>query len=155
MAVNKGKIWEKCFQESWEQSFPNSFILRIPDQQSGYFNASKNISDFICFNFPYLFLIECKTIKGNTLPFSNLKQYERMLPYENVKNIKTGFIVWWQDKGVTAWVPTKSITQMKEEKKKSIHVDYVKNKLYNIVEIPNVIKRVYPKCDLKILLGGN
>lgn len=93
MAINKGKIWEKCFQESWEQSFPNSFILRIPDQQSGYYNASRNISDFICFKSPYLFLVECKTIKGKTLPFSNLKQYERMLPYENIKYIKTGFIV--------------------------------------------------------------
>ena len=152
MAINKGKKWEVCVQESWEQSFPSSFIIRIPDQQSGYLGTSRNVSDFIAFKSPYLFLIECKTIKGNTLPFSNLKQYERMLQYEDIENIKTGFLVWWQDKGVTAWVPTKSIYLMKEDNKKSVHVDYVAQKLYNIIEVKNEIKRVYPKCDLSVML---
>lgn len=154
MALNKGKIWEKCVKESWESSFPNSFILRLPDQQNGYFGTSRNISDFIAFKSPYLFLIECKTINGNTLPFSNLKQYEKMLNYQNIPNVKLGFLVWWQDKNVTAWVPLDSVTLLKEENKKSIHVDYVIQKLYDIVQIPNIIKRVYPKCDLSVLMDG-
>ena len=153
MAVNKGKIWEKCVEESWGNSFPDSFILRLPDQQNGYFGTSRNVVDYIAFNSPYLYLIECKTIKGNTLPLFNLKQYERMLAYNKVNYIKIGFLVWWQDRGITAWVPLDTITQLKKENKKSVHVDYVKDKLYNIVEIPNIIKRVYPKCDLTILGG--
>lgn len=153
MAVNKGKIWEKCVEESWGNSFPNSFILRLPDQQNGYFGTSRNVVDYIAFNSPYLYLIECKTIKGNTLPLSNLKQYERMLAYNKVVYIKIGFLVWWQDKGITAWVPLDTITTLKKENKKSVHVDYVKDKLYNIIEIPNVIKRVYPKCDLTVIGG--
>ena len=151
MPVNRGKIWERCFQESWEKTFPSSFILRLPDQQSGYIGTSRNISDFIAFKSPYLYLIECKSIKGNTLPLSNLKQYERLLGYEHLDNVKIGFIVWWCDKGVTAWIPLDSITQLKKENKKSVHVDYVKDKLYNIKEIPNVIKRIYPRCDLSSL----
>lgn len=153
MAVNKGKIWEKCVEESWGNSFPNSFILRLPDQQNGYFGTSRNVVDYIAFNSPYLYLIECKTIKGNTLPLSNLKQYERMLIYNKIGYIKIGFLVWWQDKNITAWVPLDTITTLKEENKKSVHVDYVKNKLYNIIEIPNVIKRIYPKCDLTVIGG--
>ena len=151
MAINKGKIWEKCVEESWGNSFPNSFILRLPDQQNGYFGTSRNVVDYIAFNSPYLYLIECKTIKGNTLPLSNLKQYERMLAYNKVDCVKIGFLVWWQDRGTTAWVPLDAITQLKDENKKSVHVDYVKNKLYNIIEIPNIIKRVYPKCDLTVI----
>ena len=151
MPINRGKIWEKCFQESWEKTFPSSFILRLPDQQSGYIGTSRNISDFIAFKSPYLYLIECKSIKGNTLPLSNLKQYERLMGYIHLPYVKIGFIVWWCDKGVTAWISLDSITQLKLENKKSVHVDYVKDKLYNIVEIPNVIKRVYPRCDLSIL----
>ena len=154
MTLNKGKIWEKCVKESWESSFPNSFILRLPDQQNGYFGTSRNISDFIAFKSPYLFLIECKTIQGNTLPFSNLKQYEKMLNYQNIPNVKSGFLVWWQDKNVTAWVPLDSVTLLKKENKKSIHVNYVIQKLYDIVQIPNIIKRVYPKCDLSVLMDG-
>lgn len=151
MAVNRGKVWERCFQESWEHTFPSSFILRLPDQQSGYLGASRNISDFIAFKSPYLFLIECKSTKGNTLPLTNLKQYGKLLEYARFLRVKIGFAVWWVDKGVTAWVPLSSVTAIKEEGKKSIHVDYVKDGLYNIKEIPCVIKRVYPKCDLRIL----
>ena len=154
MTLNKGKIWEKCVKESWESSFPNSFILRLPDQQNGYFGTSRNISDFIAFKSPYLFLIECKTIQGNTLPFSNLKQYEKMLNYQNIPNVKSGFLVWWQDKNVTARIPLDSVTLLKKENKKSIHVNYVIQKLYGIVQIPNIIKRVYPKCDLSVLMDG-
>lgn len=151
MALNKGKIWEKCVKESWERSFPGSFLIRLPDQQSGYLGTSRNISDFIGFKTPCLYLIECKTIKGNTLPLSNLKQYDVLLQYKDIKDVKIGFLVWWQDKGLTAWVPLNSITQLIKEEKKSVHVNYVLDKLYNIIEIPNVIKRVYPKCDLTIL----
>lgn len=154
MALNKGKMWERCFQESWKATFPSSFILRIPDQQSGYIGTSSNISDFIAFKSPYLYLIECKSTKGNTLPLSNLKQYERLLLYKDLPYVKIGFIVWWIDKGVTAWVPLHSVTDIKNDNKKSIHVDYVKKKLYNIIEVPNTIKRIYPKCNLSVLIGG-
>ena len=152
MAVNKGKVWERCVQDSWMSTFPSSFILRIPDQQSGYLGASRNVSDFIAFKSPYLVLIECKTTKENTLPFANLKQYERLLQYEGIPYLKAGFLVWWQKQGITAWVPVKSILEMKNDNKKSIHVDYVTQKLYNIIEVKNEIKRVYPKCDLSVIL---
>lgn len=154
MAINRGKIWERCIKESWERTFSSSLILRLPDQQSGYFATSRNASDFIAFKSPYFYLIECKSIKGNTLPLSNLRQYEMLMEYRNIQNIKIGFMVWWYDKGVTAWVPLDSVTQLKKENKKSIHVDYVTKKLYNIIEVPNVIKRVYPKCDLSVIMGG-
>ena len=153
MTVNKGKIWEKCVEESWGNSSPDSFILRLPDQQNGYFGTSRNVVDYIAFNSPYLYLIECKAIKGNILPLSNFKQYERMLNYRQAVNIKIKFLVWWQDKGITAWVPLDGVTKLKEENKKSVHIDYVKDRLYNIIEIPNVIKRVYSKYDLTVLKG--
>ena len=152
MALNRGKMWERCFQESWKATFPSSFILRIPDQQSGYIGTSSNVSDFIAFKSPYLYLIECKSTKGNTLPLSNLKQYERLLLYKDLPYVKIGFIVWWIDKGVTAWVPLHSVTDIKKDNKKSIHVDYVTQKLYNIIEVKNEIKRIYPKCDLSVML---
>lgn len=152
MALNRGKMWERCFLESWKDTFPASFILRIPDQQSGYMGTSSNISDFIAFKSPYLYLIECKSTKGNTLPLSNLKQYERLLLYKDLPYVKIGFIVWWVDKGITAWVPLSSVTNIKKDNKKSIHVDCVINSAYNIIEVPNRIKRIYPKCDLSVIL---
>ena len=77
-----------------------------------------------------------------------------MLSYQNIPNVKLGFLVRWQDKNVTAWVPLDSVTLLKKENKKSIHVNYVTQKLYDIVQLPNIIKRVYPKCDLSVLMDG-
>lgn len=152
MPINKGKVWEKCFQESWEQSFPSSLLIRLPDQQSGYLGTSRNICDFIGFKSPDLFLIECKSTKGNTLPLSNLKQYERLLPYSEIEHVRVGFAVWWSERGVTAWIPISAITELKAEGKKSVHVRYVEGGDYGMVKVPNIIKRVYPKCDFRCLI---
>ena len=37
-----GKKFEQQFKKDWELSFPNSFIYRLPDQQSGYRGGSRN-----------------------------------------------------------------------------------------------------------------
>ncbi len=58
---------------------------------SGYVNIG-NISDFICYKYPYCFIIDCKVKEGNTIPFSDLRQYERMLSYAGVSGLHLGFM---------------------------------------------------------------
>lgn len=74
------------------KAFPNCFLYRLPDIQSGYFNSS-NPCDFISFEDKKLYLIECKSIHGNTLPFADIPQYDRLLRYINKPDILTGIIV--------------------------------------------------------------
>jgi len=69
------KKFEAFFKKNWIDTVPESFIYRLNDQMSGYMGSS-NISDFICYKKPELFLIECKAHAGNTFPFSAFRQYE-------------------------------------------------------------------------------
>lgn len=78
MPMNKGKKFEEQVREDLGKTFPNSFILRLPDQQSGYYGSSKNICDFILYVNGTLFLLECKSHKGNTFPLSNLTQFGKL-----------------------------------------------------------------------------
>ena len=51
--ISRGKKFEKQFEQDWRISFPKGVIIRLPDQQSGYFGTSQNWSFS---NFPYVIL---------------------------------------------------------------------------------------------------
>ena len=95
MAVNRGKQFEKKFADDWQASFPNSFIFRLKDDVSGYKYTAANPCDFICFVKNRLYLLETKTIQGNTFPFSNLSQYDKLLSYSIVDGLVAGVILWY------------------------------------------------------------
>lgn len=147
--VNRGKQFEKLFQEQWKDCFPQSFCYRLPDQQTGYFGTSKNICDFICYNEGKLFLIECKAHNGNTLPISNITQYDKLISYKDKPGIVVGILVWFVDHDKVYYVPIVTLEQMIHDEKKSINVKDIEQ--YNIVEIPSVKKRVLLKSDYSIL----
>ena len=90
---NRGKNFELKFRKDLQKSFPNSFILRLNDQITGYKETSKNPCDFILFNSGKLFLLEVKTHKGASLPFSAIPQYERLLNYEEIPGCFKGVIL--------------------------------------------------------------
>jgi len=60
------------------------------------FIGSTNISDFICYKKPFLFLIECKERKGNTFPV-DFRQYESLIQYANIEGVKPGVIIWFSE----------------------------------------------------------
>lgn len=155
MAVNRGKQWEAKFKEDWNLTIPNSFLLRLPDQMSQYAGYSSNICDFIGYKNSRLFLIECKSVHGNTFPLTNLRQYEKLVVYNNVKDIFPGVMMWWVDKDVVAWVPIRSIIKMKEDNKKSINVKMIDEKEYDIIVIPSAKKRVFMDSNYSILVDEN
>lgn len=57
------------------------------------FSGVAGISDFICYKFPYIFIIDCKSHQGNTVSFNDFAQYERMLPYKDVKGLIAGTVI--------------------------------------------------------------
>lgn len=144
--VNRGKKFEQKFLKNWFESFPTSFCLRLPDQQSGY-RASRNICDFITFESGKLFLIELKSIHGNTLPMSNLRQFDDLLQESEKPHVYPGVIVWWVDLDKIAWVPIKEIQKMKQDNKKSIHVNMLNSQEYNLLDLPSIKKRVFLDTD--------
>lgn len=149
MSTNRGKQWETKVREDFKRTFPNGTIDRLYDPVGGYLGVH-NISDFIAYNYPNFYLIECKSKDGNTFPFSNLSQYDKLLPKVGIPGVRVGVIIWFKDHDKVIYLPIKTVKKMKEDNKKSINIKKDLD-LYRIFVIPSVKKRVFLDCDYTLL----
>lgn len=147
---NRGKQFEGRFEEDWVRTFPDSIILRIPDQMTGYKGISKNICDFIEFDGNLLYFTECKSGKGASFPFSEISQYDKMLPFVGMKNVRVGVVLWLYEKDLVYYVPVSTITQMKADGKKSVGIKAY-NDGYNIKVVPSKKLRVFMESDYSFM----
>lgn len=150
MANNKGKQFEVKFKEDFKRSFPNGTVDRIYDTTNGYKTIS-NISDFIGYNYPNIYYLECKSHQGNTFPLINLTQYDKLKAKVGIKGVRAGVVLWFIDHDKVCYVPISTITQLKKDDKKSVNVKMLEDKSYNIYEIPSVKKKVFLDSDYSIL----
>lgn len=151
MAINKGKQWETKVREDFTRTFPYGTIDRLYDPVGGYVGV-RNICDFIAYNCPNIFYLEVKSINGTTFPFSNLSQYEKLLKKVNIKGVRTGVVIWYREKDRVIYAPISTITQMKNDGKKSININKDLD-TYRLIEIPGIKKRVFMECDYSILMA--
>ena len=152
MALNKGKAFETKFKSDFINSFPEGTVSidRLYDSVSGY-KAISNISDFIGYVQPNIFYLECKSHKGASFPLSNLTQYDKLVTKVGIPGVRTGVILWLQDKDRVDYIPISTITKLKEDGIKSINPEKLIAAGYNIINIPSVKKRVYMDSDYSIL----
>lgn len=148
MSVNRGKDFEKVIKEAFEK-VPNVSVDRLHDQTNG-FAGSFNICDFIVFKKPYEYYIECKSVHGNTLPFSNItdRQWQGLLEKSKIEGVIAGVICWWIDKDVTAFIPIKLLQEWKNSGYKSVKSEDVVDNPY-LVEIKGKKKRVFFDYDME------
>lgn len=140
MAVNRGKKFEEHIREAFER-VPNVSIDRIPDQ-TNFYKGSQNICDFMVYREPYLLYIECKSVHGNTLPFSNITdtQWKGLSRKSNIKGVYAGVLCWWVDHDVTRFIPILVLELLKHGGAKSIRYDYDS---YSIFDIRGKKKRTF------------
>lgn len=150
--TNKGKQFEEQFRKDFIKSFPDGFILRLPDQMTGYKSYSQNPCDFICYAEGILFMVECKSHKGASVPFDAISQYDKLKQYTNRKGVRTGIVAWLYEKDIVFYVPVSTIEQMKKDGKKSVGIKAIEEG-YNIIKIPSEKKRVFMSSDYNILLN--
>jgi len=145
---NRGKDFEKVIKEAFEK-VPGVSIDRLHDQMNG-FAGSANISDFIIYKYPYEYYIECKSVHGNTLPFSNISknQWNGMLEKSKIDGVFAGVLCWWIDKDVTAFIPITLLEQWKTSGYKSVRYDDVQDCPYAI-ELHGKKKRVFFEYDME------
>ena len=91
MSENKGKKFEAQFKKDFS-NIPGSSVDRIYDPGFGMRGIS-NICDFICYKYPIILYAECKSIKGNTFPLSNLKQYGKLSLKTGIKGVRAGVVI--------------------------------------------------------------
>ena len=124
MSVNRGKDFEKVIKEAFEK-VPNTSVTRLHDQTNGFI-GSTNPCDFLMYHRPYLYAIECKSVHGNTLPFSNITkfQWQSLLSMSKVEGVFAGVLCWWIDNDVTKFIPIQVLQYMKDmDNLKSIRYD--------------------------------
>lgn len=149
--MNKGKKFEDRFREDWLK-MPNAFILRLPDQQSGYFGTSANPCDFICYSYPNMFLLELKSHGGNTFPLSAFRQYEKIRTYNGKEGIKVGVVLWFTDHDKVLYIPVSSFDKIVADDKKSFNIKYLETQEYECYEIPSSKLRTYLASDWSFLV---
>lgn len=152
MANNRGKQFEQVIKRAFE-AVDGVSIDRVHDQTTRY-RGSKNICDFIVYKYPYQYYIECKSVHGNTLPFSNITdaQWEGLLTKSRIKGVRAGILCWWIDKDVTKFLPIAVLKDLKDNQYKSIRYDVNSLKSHKIWLIPAVKKRTYFKYDMEKFL---
>lgn len=152
MANTIAKKFEEQFKKDFLNTFPDGFILRLPDQMSGYKSYSQNPCDFICFTNGKLFLIECKSHKGASLPFDVITQFDKLVSYSNVPDVYAGVVIWLYEKDMVLYAPINLIKRLKGEGKKSIGIKAL-NEYEEFIEIPSEKKRVMMSSDYSVLLN--
>ena len=153
MGVSRGKQFENVIRESFEKVSGVS-IDRLHDQTSGYL-GSKNICDFIVYRKPYEYYIECKTIHGNTFPFTNLTdtQYRGLLEKSKIKGVTAGVVIWYVDKDITIFVPINTIRIWKEQTNMKSIPSNIADKDLDVIKIPSKKKRVFFDYDMEGFLN--
>lgn len=148
MAINRGKDFEKVIKESFEK-VPNTSVVRLHDQTNG-FAGSTNPCDFLIYHAPHLYALECKSVHGNTLPFSNITkfQWQSLLDMSQVDGVFAGVMCWWIDKDVTAFIPIQLLQTWKLSEMKSIRYDNAVE-CHSVVNIEGNKKRVFFDYDME------
>jgi len=165
MAKNRGKDFEQVIRECFER-IDDVSIDRLHDQTTRY-KGSTNICDFIVYRQPYEHYFECKSVHGNTLPFSNITetQWNGLLEKSQVEGVIAGIICWWIDKDVTRFIPIQLLNYLYNKGDKSIRYDcdwnvgipgekpFTFKAVYKCIPIQGEKKRVFFDYDLEAFLN--
>lgn len=150
MASNKGKQFEDVIRKSFLK-VPDVSIDRLRDAPRKLKNVD-NPSDFIVYKKPHEIYVECKSHKGNTLPFSCIReeQIKGMSEKAKIEGVKAGIIIWFIDHDLTYWVPIEEVVCWRDMGNKSINIKDIYK--FNYIEITGKKKRIYFDYDMNKFL---
>ena len=150
MAKNKGKQFEDVIKKSL-LNVPDVSVDRLRDAPKQQKNVD-NPADFVVYKKPYEIYLECKTHKGNTLPFSCVRdvQIKGLTEKSKLDGVIAGLLIWFIDHDATVFVPISTVNQLIEEGAKSINYFHILNRKH--YWISGKKKRVYFDYDMEKFL---
>ena len=119
MSKNQGKGFEDEIKSAFE-AVPNCVAHRLKDQIGKYRNVS-NPCDFYFYHMPYFYAIECKSTKGASLSFNDIREQEQIIDLHEIaqkRGVVAGFMIWFIDKDVTVFVRHDVVYDMYMESKR-------------------------------------
>ena len=152
MSVNRGKSFEDEVRSALE-CVSGLYVQRLYDPQGGYAGVA-NPCDFICYQRPQFYMLECKSTHENTLAIyspnpkkkygaiSNT-QWEGMLAATQY-GVVAGVLCWWIDRDTTRFLPIQELAKIRDSGAKSVRYDA---NVPNSLEIAGAKKRIYFDYD--------
>ena len=152
---NRGKAFEDVVKKSFD-AVNGVSIDRLRDAAKKMKNVD-NPSDFIVYKYPHEIYVECKSHKGNTLPFNCIRsqQMVQMMKKSYINGVKAGFIIWYIEKDITVWIDVrdvfsywfnigeKSINIKDIEKMNGIIIQGKKKRVYFDYDMEDFLRRLY------------
>lgn len=123
MAKNEGKAFEGDIFKSIPEGL---FKRRIKDDMGG-FKGVCNDCDIEIFRKPMLVLMECKSHKGKSIPFTDIRdnQLDGLLKVSGVEGVRTGFIFNFRDYEESYWIKAVDVAKyIMEGSRKSFPIDW-------------------------------
>lgn len=147
---NIGKQFEDAVRKSFEK-VPDVSIDRLRDAPKKL-KGVDNPSDFIVYKKPHELYVECKSHRGNTLPFSCIRkeQLDGMSEKWLKSGVIAGFMIWFIDHDLTVWVSIDMIKTMMWFGYKSLNIQDLE-KIPHLV-VPGKKKRVYFEYNMEQFL---
>lgn len=126
---------------------------RIPDQLNG-FKGSSNICDFICYKYPEMYYIECKSTWGDRFDFSMLteKQHDGLLAKSQVAHVHGWVIVLFASYKQAFVIDIREIKKLEDQGTKSINIKKIDKWQINYKEIRTIPnnRKTYPDYEGEI-----
>ena len=127
--VNRGKDFEGQVYDGFN-NIDGVSIDRLSDPMAGYAGV-KNICDFVVYNYPNQYYIECKSCYGNTMSihsndpkkkYGNItnNQWEGLLEKSKIPGVRAGILVWFIDHDETFWIDIRLLQKHRDAGNKSI-----------------------------------
>lgn len=150
----------KRLENNFKLSVPSDiFFYRFKDGTSSWggnemtrFQA-KNISDCLMFDGSRLFLVELKSTKGKSLPFSNIRtsQIEDLSKANKFKNIVAGFFIEFNEIDRAFFIKIEDfISFQKTSSRKSIPIEELEK---SGTEVETTKLRVNNRFNVKKMIG--
>ena len=117
--MNYGKKFENNFKKGVGKE-----LVRLYDTTNGYAGV-KNPCDFIYYKYPYQYLFELKSVKGNRFDFSNItdNQKEQLDFYSHIQGCNPMVVVEFREHKQVYMIPWSTIKRTMKNNRQSLTVD--------------------------------
>ncbi len=134
-----GKRAESKIHDWLDRPYDGYSFDRIKDQMSGFY-GSKNICDFTCYKYPYMYYIESKATWKERFDFSMItpKQRDGLLKKSSIEGVYGFVIVLFATQRRAFVLDIRDIDDMIFHGKKSINIDVIKSWTFPYKEIRTV-----------------
>lgn len=135
--MNYGKKFENNFKKGVGKE-----LVRLYDTTNGYAGV-KNPCDFIYYKYPYQYLFELKSVKGDRFDFSNItdNQKEQLDLYNHIQGCNPMVIVEFREHKQIYIIPWSTIKRTMQNNKQSLNVDDCEV-IVGITKLPVLYQRI-------------